>query len=188
MPPTPAPLLRAGLASLLVLAAASCGGVNGGSEPFAGTTRFVDPGGTYELRLLEPPWVPLMISGQRVFVVPPTDVVSTSATEADALYSLHIAGVQGDPRSALAVAAAALPGVTTSAARDVDAVSGAEGVEVSWQEAPTVFHRDAFLGAPAGPTFLMHFTAKKAIADDSMVTQMILSFAPRVAVANGLLP
>ena len=39
-----------------------------------------------------------------------------------------------------------------------------------------MFHRDAFLASSGTPTFRLHFTAKKEIADDDMVAQMISSF------------
>ena len=47
---------------------------------------------------------------------------------------------------------------------------------MAWQEAEGVFHRDAFLAGPGTPTFRLHFTAQKEIADDNMVGQMISSF------------
>ena len=43
-------------------------------------------------------------------------------------------------------------------------------------ERETVFHRDAFLAGTGTPTFRLHFTAQKEIAEDPMVGQMISSF------------
>jgi hypothetical protein len=183
-------LLHLGLALLVGMglvggAAVGCGDIDGGNEPFAGTARYQDPMGSFELRLLEPPWLPVTLSGQLVFVVPPNAVLSSTLKESDMLYSLHVIGVGGDPESALAAAMAANPSVTVTNQRKVTAVSGASGVEVAWQEAPTVYHREAFLGTAGGPTFFLHFTAKGPIGDDAMITQMVISFAPRGTIVPG---
>jgi hypothetical protein len=171
------------LASAGILAASACGDIDGGKVPFAGAARYQEPSGAYELRLLQPPWIPVTISGMTLFVVPPTEVFNTNAKESDMLYSLHILGVGGDPASALA--AAATPAWGASSPLPVTALSGAAGLEVSWQEAPGVFHREVFLGTSSGPTFQLHFTAKTSLADDPMITQMILSFAPRGTIVVG---
>jgi len=177
-------LLRLGLALLLGIGL-GCGDIDGGNQPFAGTARYQDPTGAFELRLLEPPWLPVTLSGQLTFVVPPNSVPTSTLKETDMLYSLHVIGVGGDPESALAAAMAANPSVTVTNQRKVTAASGASGVEVAWQEAPTVFHREVFLGTSGGPTFFLHFTAKSPIADDAMITQMVLSFAPRGTIVPG---
>lgn len=171
-------------------AVTACGEIDGSQQPFAGTTRYQDPGGAYELSLLEPPWIPVFTGTETIFVVPPSEVINLSAGEANALYSLHVNGVDGDPAGAMASAAATSSAPwDLSKQRPVKALSGAAGVEVSWQEAAAVFHREVFLnGASAAPTFHLHFTAKKAMADDDMITQMVLSFAPRGTTIAGVLP
>jgi hypothetical protein len=170
------------LLAALSLGGAGCGDMDG-SKPFAGTSRYQEKTGAYELRLLEPPWVPLTIQGQLIFVVFPSDVINTMLKETDALYTLHINSVGGDPDGALVAARTSSWG--SSSPEPVLAVSGAAGVEVSWQEAPTIYHREVFLGTAAGPTFYLHFTAQTPLADDGMVTQMILSFAPRGTSVTG---
>ena len=69
--------------------------------------------------------------------------------------------------------AATAPGVTVLTA------SGATGVEMAWQESTAVFHRDAFVARPGTATYRLHFTAKRDIADEAMVGQMIASFIPK---------
>ena len=46
-----------------------CGDING-SDPFAGTVTFVSADQSYHLRLLEPPWIPVTVQGQTLFVRP----------------------------------------------------------------------------------------------------------------------
>lgn len=160
-----------------------CGDIDGGQEPFAGTTRYQDLQGRFELRLLVPPWIPIPpVTGDvTIFVVMP-DAITTSTQEADARYSLDVTSVDGEPAAALR--AAAKSGWPLSEQQPVTTVSGATGVELSWQEGPTVYHREVFLAAPAANTFYLHFTAKKPIASDEMITQMILSFTPRGTVSG----
>jgi len=182
-------IARPGAALLLgagLLASAGCGDVDGGSEPFAGTSRFQDSTGAYEMRLLEPPWVPITINGVTFFAVPPTQVLSINIKETDLLYDLHVTGVGGDAESAFAAAAAAAsPPWNTAGKRPVKALSGAQGVELAFQQAPKVFRREVFLGTASGPTFLMDFTSKNPMDDDKMITAMILSFAPRGTIVAG---
>jgi hypothetical protein len=177
-----------GPALLLVLALAAfaaCGDVDGGDQPFAGTVRYQDPAGEYELRLLEPPWFPLVLPTETLFVVPPDNItISVTAQESDALYSLHVIPVDGDATTAMmSAAAAATPPWNLANLRSVKTVSGVSGSELSWQESTAAFHREVFLGGSAVRTFHLHFTAKKAIANDAMITQMILSFTPKGAMA-----
>jgi hypothetical protein len=172
----------------LVAALAGCGDIDGGHEPFAGTSVYQDTSGAYQLRLLEPPWFP-PIAPLTFFFVPPSETLTSVPSETDALYTLHVTGADGDPAGALAAsAAAASPPWDLGKQRAVQAVSGAAGAELSWDQgaaAPQRFHREVFLAAPGGPTFHLHFSAKKDIADDGMVTQMVLSFAPRGTTASG---
>src|SRR5262245_13201888 len=119
------------LALLGVAAVAACGEIDGGQQPFAGTTRYQDPGGSYELSLLEPPWIPIFTGSETIFVVPPSEILDITAGEANALYSLHVTGVAGDPAGAMASAAAASsPPWDLSKQRPVKALSGVTGVEV----------------------------------------------------------
>jgi hypothetical protein len=170
---------------LAVVALAGCGDIDAGSQPFAGTVQYKDPAGEYELRMLEPPWFPVVLPTETLFVVPPDNVtISVTSQESDALYSLHVIPVDGDAASAMmAAATAATPPWNLANMRTVRAVSGVSGSELSWQEGSSAFHREAFLGGSTVRTFHLHFTAKKAIANDAMITQMILSFTPRGATA-----
>jgi len=163
--------------------AAGCGDINGNHEPFAGTVTYEDLMGRFELRLLVPPWVPIPpVTGDvTIFVVMP-DTISLSSQESDARYSLDVTAVTGTALQAMQ--AAATPAWDLSKKKPVTTASGATGYEVSWQESASVYHREVFLGAASASTFYLHFTAKKPIADDDMITQMILSFTPKVAVAT----
>jgi hypothetical protein len=167
----------------LALAAASCGDLDAGSQPFVGTVLYQDPAGTFSLRLLEPPWLPpLTIQGQTFFIVPPSDAtVSADPTVvlSEALYSLQVQRPAGAPADAMLSIKAALPVTAMAVQHPIRSASGAIGVELAWQESATMFHRDAFLAEAATPTFQLHFTAKHAIGDDAMVTQMIVSFDPK---------
>jgi hypothetical protein len=165
------------------LSGAGCGDVDAGAEPFAGTVRYQDPGGEYQLHLLEPPWIPISLQGESVFVVPPSEI-KLESTEADALYSLHVTGLDDEATRALAAAAAAAtPPWDLSRKRTVRTVSGATGAEVSWQEGTTAYHREVFVGAVSSRCYHLHFTAKRPIADESMITQMIVSFSPGMSAA-----
>jgi hypothetical protein len=74
---------------------------------------------------------------------------------------------------------AGLPKEDVAGPSPLTTASGATGLEVSWRESDTVFHRDAFIAKAGSPTFQLHFTGPHALADDAMLTQMILSFEPR---------
>jgi hypothetical protein len=170
------------LASLPLLALAACGDVNANDQPFAGMVVYKDPAGAFSLKLLEPPWLPpISFDGETAFVVPPSDAtITTDPTVilAQALYTLQVTAVPGTPGPLAAGLAAA---VATSAPTQatVETASGATGAEVAWQESATLFHRNAFVAAPSTATFQLVFTAKKAIADDPMIGQMIASFEPQ---------
>lgn len=171
--------------ALAAVVAVGCGDIDGGSEPFPGTILYQDPDGGFEFRLLEPPWIPpFVVTYQEVkqtfAVVPPANAtISADPTVllAQALYSLQFYKVTGDPATAMAQVKGTLPGgATTVPMNEVLTASGSTGVEMAWQEAAAIFHRDAFLAGSATPTFRLHFTAQKAIDDDAMVAQMINSF------------
>jgi hypothetical protein len=165
----------------VALAVGGCGDVNGASQPFAGTTVFVSSGGEYQLHLLVPPWVPVgQQNGVAIFFVPsPTQTISPQAQLSDALYSLEVAGADGDPAAALAAMANAhMPPIDLTGKKAVTTASGAKGWEVSWVEGPAVYHREVFVAAPSSATFFLHFTATQPIGGDAGVTQMILSFKP----------
>jgi len=169
--------------ALAASSAVGCGDVDAGSAPFPGTILYVDPGGTFEFRLLQPPWIPPFIYtqiGVTFSVVPPPDATITAdplVLLSEALYSLQFSVVTGDPAAAMATVKGTIPGGgTTVPSGMVVAASGSTGVEMAWQETEAVFHRDAFLAGSGTPTFRLHFTAQKEIADDPMVGQMINSF------------
>jgi hypothetical protein len=113
-------------------------------------------------------------------VVPPADAtISADPTVllGEALYSLQFSKVTGDPAAAMASVKGTIPGGGTSVpTAEVTAASGSTGVEMAWQEAEGMFHRDAFLASSGTPTFRLHFTAQKEISEDDMVAQMINSF------------
>jgi hypothetical protein len=168
--------------ALLVSSAVGCGDIDGDSALFPGTILYQDPAGAFEFRLLQPPWIPPFVyPGLDVTfsVVPPPDAtVSADPTVllAEALYSLQFSKVTGDPATAMATVKGTIPSGGAVATEEVMAASGSTGVEMAWQEAEAMFHRDAFLAGSGTPTFRLHFTAKKEISDDDMVGQMISSF------------
>ena len=165
---------------LALLGAAGCGDIDGG-EPFAGTVLYQSTGQSYHLRMLEPPWVPVTIQGQTVFVVVSTSLtVSASLKESDAMYSLHVNPQSGDAASSFqASAAAQSPPWDLSQRQTRTTVGGQSVVEISWQESAGVFHRQAHIdGANASSSFQLYFTGKKSMADDAMILQMIVSFGP----------
>jgi hypothetical protein len=173
------------LAAVLAAGAVGCGDVNGGQEPFAGTVKYQDPGGQFELHLLIPPWIPIPpIGGTTIFVVPPDTLSITAVTsEADATYSLDVSAVGGDAAGAMQAAATAGGWhVQAGTQRTIKTASGATGVEASWQESALAFHREAFIGGATASSFHLHFSSKKPIAGDDMITQMIVGFSPRVSV------
>ena len=169
--------------ALAAISAVGCGDVDGGSQPFAGTIVYQDPAGAFEFRLLEPPWIPPFFVQELMAtftVVPPANAtITTDPTVllAQALYSLQLWSVTGDPATAMASVKGTIPsGAASVPMNAVETASGSTGVEMAWQEAAAVFHRDAFLAGSATPTFRLHFTAGKPIDDDQMVGQMISSF------------
>jgi hypothetical protein len=158
-----------------------CGDVNG-SEPFAGTVMFTSADMSYHVRLLEPPWIPVTVQGQTMFVVPDASISlsATSVSESDALYSLHVT-----PRPVNAVtafkdsASAQTPPWDLSTKQTLIAIGGQSGVDISWQESDTVYHREAHIdGAMANTSFELLFTGPQPLADDGMILQMIISFGP----------
>jgi hypothetical protein len=163
-----------------LLAAVGCGDVDGGSQSFAGTVVFTDPGGGYRMRLLEPPWIAIPLDGENIFVVPPSDA-TTSSDLTVALFTLHVGTASGTPAQLATTDVSA--GTLTRAAgselpveASVVTAFGGAGFEVSWEESPGTFERDAFLATPGQSTYRLEFTARGPIADDAMITQMILGF------------
>src|SRR5215831_6457340 len=133
--------------ALAALSASGCGDIDGSSEPFPGTILYQDPNGAFEFRLLEPPWIPPFIYSSQTFsVVPPTNAtISADPTVllAQALYSLQFSAVTGDPATAMAVVKGTIPGgATTVPTTSVQTAAGSSGVEMAWQEAVAVYHRD----------------------------------------------
>jgi hypothetical protein len=172
--------------SLAVVSTAGCGDVDGGSAQFPGTILYQDPTGAFEFRLLQPPWLPPFryvypdLEIDLTFsVVPPIDATITTDVEVllgEALYSLQFGRVTGDPATAMAAVKGTIPGGGTVPTIAVATSGGSAGVEMAWQEKPTVFHRDAFLASPGTATYRLHFTAQKEIANDNGISQMISSF------------
>jgi hypothetical protein len=171
--------------SLAALWAAGCGDIDAGSAQFPGTILYQDADGGYEFRLLEPPWIPPFVVAydnfkQTLSIVPPVDATVSSdpvVLLGQAIYSLQFSSVTGDPAAAMAQMRGTIPsGAITDPSSAVLTAEGSSGVEMTWQEEATVFHRDAFLAGSATPTFWLHFTAQKAIKGDPMVDQMVNSF------------
>lgn len=172
------------LCALAVVPAVGCGDVDATTAPFPGTILYQDPQSAFEFRLLEPPWIPPFVVTYQTLrvtfsVVPPPDATVTADPNillAQALYSLQFSQVTGDPVAAMAEVKGSVPGGNSAATGSVDTATGTTGVEMTWQEEADVFHRDAFLAGTGTPTFRLHFTAQKVIADDPMIGQMISSF------------
>jgi hypothetical protein len=166
---------------------AACGDIDG-SQPFAGTTLYQSPTKSFHLRLLEPPWLPVTLQGETVFVVPSNALsVSVTAQESDALYSLHVTPRTGNALTAFQTSASAqTPPWDLNTRQTVTASGGQSGVDISWQESAAVFHREANIdGASAATSFELRFTSGKSLADDPMILQMIVSFGPGPAgIAN----
>jgi len=57
-------------------------------------------------------------------------------------------------------------------------LAGDDAYELAWIPSSGLFERDVFLAGPTSATFRLQFGAKAPIADDPMITQMILSFEP----------
>ena len=172
-----------------LIAGAGCGAIDAEDEPFAGTIVYQDAGGAFALRLLEPPWLPpLSTLGTTIFVVPPSNATVTadlSVVLDEALYSLTLGPESGSPATLGHTLGAPLPAVAMADETPAMTASGATGVQVAWQEETegeteggTRFHRDVFLAGPSTLTYHLAFTAKREIADDAMVGQMITSFVP----------
>ena len=170
--------------ALAVSSAVGCGDIDGDNAQFPGTILYQDPAGAFEFRLLQPPWIPPFVHpalpDMTFSVVPPPDATVSAdpgVLLGEALYSLQFSKVTGDPATAMADVKGTIPGGGTAVPTGmVMAASGSTGVEMAWQEAEGMFHRDAFLAGTGTPTFRLHFTAKKEIAEDDMVGQMISSF------------
>jgi hypothetical protein len=159
-----------------------CGDINGGDEPFPGTVTYESPGQTYHLRLLEPPWFPVTLKSETVFLVPSGSVSAPPVTiqESDALYSLHVTPRPGNALTAFQTQARAqTPPWNLETKQTVTAVGGQAVLDISWQELPTVFHREAHIdGSSSSSSFELLFTGGKSLAGDAMILQMILSFGP----------
>jgi hypothetical protein len=158
----------------------ACGDIDGSSGHFPGTVVYESPTHDFHFHMLQPPWIPIPLPTGTFFAVPPTEVVAIP-TEADALYSLHIDRMTGDAQAAFSAAAGTQqPPWDLMQSQTVKAGAVTMGVEMSWQEAPTIFRRHAYInGAAAGTSFRLRFTAKKSMRDDPMITQMIASFEPK---------
>ncbi|HXT99863.1 MAG TPA: hypothetical protein VN903_02655 [Polyangia bacterium] len=171
--------------ALAVGSTAGCGDIDASTAEFPGTILYQDPGGAFELRLLQPPWLPPFLVKYSDFqmtfsVVPPPDATVTTDLNVilgQALFSLQMSKVTGDPAAAIAEVKGSLPGGSSVEPQGpISNASGSSGVEMAWQEEVDVFHRDAFLAGPGTPTFRLHFTAQQEITDDPMIGQMIASF------------
>lgn len=161
--------------------AMGCGAINGGAEPFPGTVIYESPGQTYHLHLLEPPWLSVTLQSETVFLVPSSSLtISVTAMESDALYSLHITARPGNALTAFQTSASAqTPPWDLNAKQTVTAAGGQSGLDISWQESATVFHREAHIdGATASTSFELRFTGHQSLADDPMILQMIIGFGP----------
>jgi hypothetical protein len=158
-----------------------CGEADGNSGLYPGTVRYQSPAGDYEFNLLEPPWRETVIKTETVFVVP-QKVLTLVPSEDGALYSLHIYRQNTDAASALqADAPSRQPNEGASGPVSVASGTGSTGVEMSWKEATSVYHRDAYITIATGLTFRMHFSGDAPLAEDKMVSQMIASFRPASA-------
>jgi hypothetical protein len=167
----------------LAAALAGCGDIDANEQPFVGTHLYKDPMGAFEVRLLVPPWIPpVLYMGETFTVVTPMNATITANPTVlltEALYSMQISPMPGDPAAAMQAVQVTLPGTAAMAPGvSVLTASGATGVEMAWQESATVFHRDAFVARAGTATYRLHFTAKKDITDEAMVAQMIASFTP----------
>jgi hypothetical protein len=165
----------------LMAAGAGCGDIDAGSQPFPGTVVYVSPQKTYHLRLLEPPWLPVTLQAETIFLVPSSSLsVSVTSQESDALYSLHVTPRPGNALTAFQNSASAQsPPWDLGSKQQVTAVGGQTGLDISWQESATVFHREAHIdGDSAATSFELRFTGRKSLADDPMILQMIVSFGP----------
>lgn len=175
-------LIAPGLGLLaLSLGLVGCGDING-SDPFAGTVMFSSADASYHIRILEPPWIPVTAQGQTLFVVPDTSISLSAKTVSvsDALYTLQVTPRPGNAATAFQTSASAQsPPWDLSATQTVVATGGQAGVDISWQESATVYHREAHIdGASANASFELLFTGPKPLPDDNMILEMIISFGP----------
>ncbi len=158
-----------------------CGDVNG-TDPFAGTVMYESADSSYHLRLLEPPWIPITVQSQTLFVVPSASISLSAKTVSvnDALYTLQVTPRPGNAATAFQNSASThTPPWDLSTKQTVVATGGQSGVDISWQESATVYHREAHIdGATANSSFELLFTGPQPLADDGMILQMIISFGP----------
>lgn len=178
------PRVRACVLVALAATFAGCGDIDAEQQPFVGTHLYQEPMGAFELRLLVPPWIPPVVYGGQTFsvVTPMNATITANPTVllSEALHSLQVSPMTGDPAAAMQAIQGTLPGTgATASGVAVLTASGATGVEMAWQESAAVFHRDAFVALPGTATYRLQFTAKKDIADEAMVAQMIASFTPK---------
>ena len=178
------PRVRACVLVALSAALSGCGDIDAEQQPFVSTHLYKEPMETFELRLLVPPWIPPVVyAGQTFSVVTPMNATITADPTvllSEALYSLQVSPMPGDPATAMQAIQGTLPGTgATVPGVSVLTASGATGVEMAWQEGTAVFHRDAFVARQGTATYRLHFTAKKDIAEEAMVAQMIASFTPQ---------
>lgn len=169
------------LVVVLAPVALGCGNEDAGNAAFAGTVVYESPTGEYRFNLLEPPWRQIINQSETIFVVP-SKIITLLPSEADAVYALHIYRQNTDAASALQAdekTRSTVESMTGPTA--VASGTGASGVQMSWQEAASVYHRDAYINIAAGLSFRMHFSAAAPMADDNMVSQMIASFRPLAA-------
>ena len=128
------------------------------------------------------------MGGTAIFVVPPADATVTadlSVVLDEALYSLDIGPASSTPAAQARALSTSLPPAALADEAPAGTASGATGLQVSWQgprqdavDGELRYHRDVFLAGPATLTYQLSFVAKRAIADDAMVDQMITSFVP----------
>jgi hypothetical protein len=178
--------LRCAIGALAALwLTAGCAAVDAKSEPFAGTIVYPDKDGAFALRLLEPPWLPLIATPEMtIFVVPPTNATVTADLTVvldEALYSLVISPEPGSATTAAHTLSSSRPAAAMVEEATIETASGATGVQITWQEMQRDgmrYHRDAFVAGPGTATYHLAFTAKSPITDDAMVGQMITSFVP----------
>lgn len=176
--------------ALLCAAVAGCGDMDGGAGNFPGAFAYESPAMDFHFYLLEPPWIPVTLpTGETFFLVPPDGTITISPTavqETDAAYTLHITGQSGDAATAFQAAASAQsPAWNLGNQKTFTTAGGDDGVEISWQEAAAIYHRQAYVnGSAAGTSYELRFTAKVSVASDPMVDQMVFSFEPRSISAS----
>ena len=121
---------------------------------------------------------------RRLFVVPPDSTISLSATtasETDALYTLHVTPRPGERRDRVSgQRQRAVPAVESQHQADAGRrPADSAGVDISWQESATVYHRQAHIDGVDGRNQLRAlFTGPRAAGRRPMIDQMIISFGP----------